>query len=348
MLKTQRFYWLAQIGGWGMLSLLILLASLSIPNPEINLKVTTETVIKSSVCFFISGVLISHLMRSLFVRLGWLEYKFGPLVPRMLLLSLLSALVMEITDVAYSYLIIGNVSYISGVKFFLEMFVHFLFFLLWNGIYLSFHFFQRSRVQEVKNLQLSASQKEIELKNLRSQLNPHFLFNSLNSIRALVDINPLEAKESITTLSNLLRKSLILGKEQLIPLRSELDLINDYLELEKIRFEERIHVDIQHDKTLDDLQIPPFILQTLVENAFKHGIARLVEGGTISIRTARQEEGVRILVENDGTLGAKTDTGIGLRNTIRRLELQYDGKANFQLSEKNKKVTAKIEINAVE
>ena len=115
------------------------------------------------------------------------------------------------------------------------------------GFYLAFIFIEQNRQQEIQRLKLSASEKEIELKNLRAQLNPHFLFNSLNSIRALVGLDPEQAKSAITRLSSLLRHSINLGKQTLVSLEDEIELVKNYLELEKIRFEERLQINYDID-----------------------------------------------------------------------------------------------------
>lgn len=339
MLKAQKVYWLAQFTGWGLLSTLILLSSIS--NEHIKVELNSD-LIASIIVFFLAGILLSHGMRWVAIRTGWLNMKLGPLIPRVLLLSVVTAVFMSSVNYITSFIFDKNPEPVSTLDFLLNTFASSIFFLSWNGIYFAVHFFQKSRVQEVKNLQLSASQNEIELKNLRSQLNPHFLFNSLNSIRALIDLDPREAKENLTKLSNLLRKSLVLGKEQLVKLGDELDMVNDYLDLEKVRFEERLAIVIHHDKRLDHLPIPPFIVQTLVENAFKHGISQRIQGGSIILETGLEGENVRIEVINDGKLGGTIDTGIGLRNTLRRLELQYGNRSVFQLYESGGKVHARI------
>lgn len=340
MLVARGIYWVAQITGWLSLSLLILFASLA---GDKNAEFTTAEVVVSASVFFVSGILTTHLMRLLYLNMGWLDIKLGPLIPRILVSSVAGASIMTFIGICAS-LLSGKIEEVNALPIITNIIVTAIFLLMWNGLYFTFHFFQKSRVQEVKNLQLSASQNEIELKNLRSQLNPHFLFNSLNSIRALIDLNPVQATENLTKLSNLLRKSLILGKEKLILLKDELDMVNDYLDLEKVRFEERLSIVIRHEERLDNLQIPPFILQTLVENAFKHGISQMIEGGTIEIETLRNGSSVIIRVINDGKLGQSVDTGIGLGNTLRRLELQYGGNARFSLGERAGKVLATIEL----
>jgi hypothetical protein len=341
MLKGQRFYWIAQITGWLLLSMFLMVSTFASKEGQ---KIPGRDLVISFVVFFVLGVVISHLMRLIFIRQGWLNLKLGPLIPRILGVSISAAVMMVVVTAVLSLLFKTDPKPFEVFALVANAIVLAIFFLMWNGLYFTFHFFQKSRVQEVKNLQLSASQNEIELKNLRSQLNPHFLFNSLNSIRALIDLDPVQAKDNVTTLSNLLRKSLILGKEQLVSLKDELDLVNDYLDLEKVRFEERLSIEIRHNEKLNDFPIPPFIVQTLVENAFKHGISKLLAGGTIIIETKSEGSTVTIRVINDGTLAKTVDTGIGLQNTLRRLELQYGVKAKFALRERAGKVTASIEL----
>ena len=214
--------------------------------------------------------------------------------------------------------------------------------LFWNALYFTYHFFSKSRKQEINNLSLEASRNEIELKNLRTQLNPHFLFNSLNSIRALIEIDPSKAKASVTTLSNLLRKSLMFGKLNLVPLSEEIEMVSNYLDLEKVRFEERLTVKWELDDQLNSFMIPPFSVQMLVENAIKHGISSLIEGGEIAIKTIKSDDEISITIENSGTLKTEIDLGIGIENTRRRLDLQYNGKAKFHLVEKDNKVISSI------
>jgi two-component system, LytTR family, sensor kinase len=282
-------------------------------------------------------------MRMVFLRLGWLEMKLGPLVPRILIASLICSVFIsagtKVVAIAIDPNELENTSFLGLLINVLAMLVQVLF---WNAIYFTFHFFQKSRKQELSNISLEASRNEIELKNLRSQLNPHFLFNSLNSIRALIEIEPGKAKDAVTTLSNLLRSSLILGKENLASLGDELDMVANYLDLEKIRFEERLNVKWNTDATLNDFQVPPFILQMLAENAIKHGISNLINGGDILIETKKEGESLIIRVVNSGELTGRTDTGIGIQNTRRRLDLQFKGTVDFELKQENNNVIAQL------
>lgn len=211
-------------------------------------------------------------------------------------------------------------------------------FLIWNILYFAANYLKNYEREEIKNLRLSASVTEVELMNLRSQLNPHFMFNALNSIRALIDENPGQAKRAVTQMSNILRNSLTSGRHQLIPLESEIKVVNDYLELEKIRFEERLNYAFKIPLELMKFEIPPLMLQTIVENAVKHGVGTQQNGGRIEI-TARLKspELFELSVFNTGSYNpvkkeSEENTGIGLINSKRRLKLLFGKKAHIELT----------------
>lgn len=343
MPTTNRFYWIAQLFGWCAYAALIILAAYAQGQEQLNLNFFLNA---ASLVVF--AILSTHLMRYAFIRSNWLELKAGPLVPRVLFASLLCAVLIETGTTAFSYLMDPqNVMQLGPLKVTINILAIFVLILFWNAIYFTFHFFQKSRKQELNNLTLEASKNEIELKNLRSQLNPHFLFNSLNSIRALIELDPEKAKGAITKLSSLLRSSLIMGKEVLVDLEDELEMVNHYLELEKIRFEERLSVKWDTDPSLNKFKVPPFVLQMLVENAIKHGISNLIEGGEVIIRTYRDKDNVCIEVVNSGKLGENSDTGIGIHNIKRRMEIQFKGLVELNLYQEEKRVVAKLEFKSI-
>ena len=338
MTGSRRLYWIAQFIGWTSYAALIFLATYADDPKSIDWKFYVNIV---SLILF--GIVFTHLMRGVFIRLGWLELKLPPLMPRVLISSLICAIVISIVTNIVSVAVHSDErDPLDFLDILINVFAILILILFWNSIYFTFHFFQKSRNQELNNISLEASKNEIELKNLRSQLNPHFLFNSLNSIRALIDIEPQHAKGAVTTLSNLLRKSLILGKEDLVPLNEEMEMVSNYLELEKVRFEERLTVEWKLDEKLDDFLIPPFSLQMLVENAIKHGISNLIEGGIISIESQKKDDCILISVRNTGTLKLESDTGIGIENTKRRLALQFGDHAEFSLQQMKESVIAQL------
>ena len=331
MLNSQRIYWLAQFGGWSGYFGLVTLSNYT-NNPE----GLTAIFFLNIAIIIIAGISITHLQRFVFIKLGWLNLRLPPLIPRLFLSSTICALLIWGVDFVSDYYtgLLDQIDFkIEFSRLILQIFSVLILVLTWNAIYFTFHFFQKSRKQEISNLELLASNKESELKNLRSQLNPHFLFNSLNSIRALVDIDPVKAKKSITTLSNLLRQSLVLGKENLVSMENELSIAKSYLDLERVRFEERLKVEWEIDSELADFQVPPFSLQMMVENAIKHGISNLKNGGLVRIRAFIEDKHVCIQVLNTGNLQKVMDLGVGIENIQKRLELQYGENASFTLRE---------------
>lgn len=331
MLNSHRFYWLAQIGGWGGYFSLFALSKYTQDS-----EAFTGLFFLNLMVLIVTGIFVTHLQRVAFIRLGWLNLRLPPLIPRLIFSSLLCSgliwLVDYVTDYYTGYQDETNYKF-EVSKMLFQLVGVFILVMSWNAIYFTFHYFQKSRRQEISNLELAASNKESELKNLRSQLNPHFLFNSLNSIRALVDIDPIKAKKSITTLSNLLRQSLVLGKENLVPMELELNVAKSYLDLERVRFEERLKVEWEIDIELEEFQVPPFSLQMMVENAIKHGISNLKHGGVVRIKAFAERDIVCIQVVNSGNLHEVMDLGVGIQNIQKRLELQYGDNASFTLRE---------------
>lgn len=217
---------------------------------------------------------------------------------------------------------IDSISYIINYAFV---------FFFWSLAYFSYHFLINYTQAEMNSLRWQANIKEIELNKLKSQLNPHFMFNSMNSIRALVDENPSKAKESITQLSNILRNTLMMEKNKVISFNDEIGIVQDYLTLEKVRFEERLHFEIKSDPDAVNYFIPPLLLQTLVENGIKHGISKLTQGGTILITAKVVTDHLQILIKNSGhyNAGHISETGFGLKNSKDRLEYVFGGKASI-------------------
>jgi sensor histidine kinase YesM len=204
----------------------------------------------------------------------------------------------------------------------------------WMCIYFFYHLFDRLNRSEIERLRLATSAKEAELRALKSQINPHFIFNSLNSLRGLIDENPGRARQAVTQLANLLRYSLQSGQLETVPFEDELQTVNDYLALEQVRHEERLRVRIEVAPGTLGLSIPPMLLQTLVENAVKYGIAPRRDGGEIAITACCEGDELRLQVTNPGTLAAGGgSTGVGLRNAAERLRLLFGARASLALRE---------------
>lgn len=342
-MKTKKWlYWGAQFSGWSIYSGVLLFATYAQKPSDVNFALMLKLI-----ALFTIAVSLTHLLRFIYLKFNWLEIKFTNLIPRVLLSTIVISFVFAAfyeTFTNYIDNINGKHEKITSLSFLLEVTSVFIILLFWNALYFTYHFFSKSRQQELSNILLEASKNEIELKNLRSQLNPHFLFNSLNSIRALIEINPVEAKQSVTSLSNLLRRSLMNDRKDLIEISEEIEMVQSYLELEKIRFEERLNIIWKVDFSLNQFLIPPFSIQILIENAIKHGISKSISGGDITIEIAQSELNVFISVENTGQLQNTKDIGIGIENTKRRLALIFKEKANFYIQQIGDKVVSKIEF----
>jgi LytS/YehU family sensor histidine kinase len=207
---------------------------------------------------------------------------------------------------------------------------------IWALAYHLYHY-SRLEIETVKeNARLSLMMKEAQLNNLSTQLNPHFFFNSLNNIKFLILENPDSARRAIDLLSELLRNSLNNNVGRLIHLNDEINLVRDYLELEKIRFEERLQTKIETSVDLLQHLILPLSIQALVENAIKHGIEKRKSGGFITVKVEMENDFIKISVQNSGKLNKEIkDSGIGLNNLKERLLLQYNGSASFEIKEMN-------------
>ena len=226
-----------------------------------------------------------------------------------------------------------------GIWFFL-----FILFGGWAGVYVSILAVKRSNDAEVRQLESEKALREAELRVLKAQINPHFLFNSLNTIRALVNEHPERAQDAVLHLSLLLRAALQ-SESLLRPLREELATAQHYLELERLRFEERLRVRVEIPPALMDTPVPTMLVQILVENAVKHGISTAVGGGELSIVGVIDGDRCRIVVSNPGSLrGSPGGTGLGLRNARMRLERLVGSNAGIDISEEKGLVTATISM----
>ena len=200
-----------------------------------------------------------------------------------------------------------------------------LLYLLSSGLHYAAIAVETARSSERRAAEARTLAREAELQSLRAQLNPHFLFNSLHSISALATQDGARAREMCIRLADFLRNSLRLGARESIPLSEELALAKSYLDVEQVRFGSRLRVVEEIDAACQDCAIPALLLQPLVENAVKHGIAGMLEGGTIRLAVERPGAAVCITVENgfDPEMPVPRNLGMGLSHVRRRLELRY-------------------------
>lgn len=230
-------------------------------------------------------------------------------------------------------------------RFWWDIIFNFILIALWLLIYMVWHYLLRNQKDEVDKLSLEKTVKELELQTIKSHINPHFIFNSLNSIRALVEENPPRARTAITELSNILRSSLQVEKMETVTLQNEMNIVRDYLALEQMRFEERLKIKLEIDEDTLDQPVPPMMLQTLVENAIKHGISKQITGGMIRIIARYQEDTFELIVQNTGKLENDMQDGFGLKSTRDRLNILFNKNSSFTIREiKDNLVEAKIKM----
>lgn len=279
-------------------------------------------------------ILTTHLYRSLIIQWGWLNLRLGHLIPRLLI----TTLILSILNYGYLVAVERFSDKYEGANFtvlsiLINLGGYWAIYFLWTIFYFAFHYVERYN----KSLKAETAAREVELNNLKSQLNPHFIFNALNSIRALIDENPKKSKEAITQLSHILRNSLVSDRKRLITFNEELKTVMDYLALETIRYEERLHTRFEIDEQSGNFLIPPLMIQTLVENGIKHGIGNLTNGGEVSITTHVKDKRLDVQIRNSGQLNKNMalSSGFGLENTRKRLVLVYGDQASFEIRNEN-------------
>ncbi len=205
--------------------------------------------------------------------------------------------------------------------------------------------FQASREAERRGLELQVLAREAELRALRAQIDPHFLFNSLQSISALTTATPAAARRMCLLLADFLRETLALGARERIPLSSEIALARRYLSIEQVRYGDRLQVDVDADGA-DDCLIAPLLLQPLVENAVTHGIAHVVEGGVVRIAASRGPATLIVSIDNpcDPDRPAGRGTGVGLSNVRERLRTLYGTEAVLRIEEADGRFRTRLEV----
>lgn len=337
-------YWLFQLIGWGSFALINIFFAFSFDklNPEFFWRLGVIVAV---------GVIISHLMREVIFRFGILQKNLNKQVFQFFVVTFCLALIASFIAVEIliqfellrpdDKLLLGR----AGVSFLINKlllilsnaFSYFILFFIWSLIYFMYHYVTKSRKQQLDTLRLETLIKELELKTIKGHINPHFIFNSLNSIRALVDENPQRARAAVTELSNILRSSLLVEKVETVPLGKELNIIKDYLALENMRFEDRLKIEYEIDEDTLDQPVPPMMLQTLVENAIKHGISKQINGGVVKVISDFNGGYHELAVQNTGSLNGyrNGEEGFGLSSTTNRLNLLYGDRARFEIKQIN-------------
>ncbi len=327
MVNKHRLYWSLQLGGWLFYATIQIVSSF-LASDILTLKRAVFFLTEAFLC-----LIITHAVREVLSRWKWLDLSVPRLIPGVLIAVFVMGVLLYFVRIPVN-LMLGRLfdplAAFDPVTILGQSAFYMILFFLWTLFYFTYHYIDRYN----KSLKYEASMIEIELKNLKSQLNPHFIFNALNSIRALVDENPSKSKQAINQLSNILRNSLASDKKGLTKFDDELKIVRDYLGLESIRFEERLKTEFLIDPGSSLFLVPPLMIQTLVENGIKHGISKLTAGGTVQVKTIVNKEKLHIQIRNSGQLVQpvkRGKAGLGIKNTVQRLKLIYGDRASFRI-----------------
>ena len=336
-------YWIFQAIGWGMFIITNTFFALTFD------KYNTDF-IGRLITFVAIGLIFSHIMRDVIKRTRLLQRSLNLQIIGFILITLFFAIVVGYLDTlltsTFDIRIVQEDELTETEMVISNSFYAFVYLFMWNCIYFIYHYIDKSRTQQLDTFKLQALVKELELKTIKSHINPHFIFNALNSIRALIDENPSRARDAITELSNILRSSMQSENLETVPLERELNIVKDYLALEHIRFEDRLRVEYDIDEDTLSQPVPPMMLQTLVENAIKHGISKYENGGIVKIISDFRGKNHELIVRNTGKLnGGINKEGFGLHSTASRLGLLFGSGAKFEIQDTpNNIVEAKVSI----
>ncbi len=252
----------------------------------------------------------SFAMAAVWTAIGWLWARGLAGAPRF------AALPQRFDEALPLFFVFGVVLFVVAAL------VHFLFAVV-----------ERGQAAERRALELQVHAREAELKSLKQQLDPHFLFNSLNSVSALIGSDPKAARRMCYLMAGFFRKSLGLGQREQIPLSEELYLAETYLAIEEVRFGERLKTRLDVAEETLTFAVPPLVLQPLIENAVHHGIAHLIDGGEVTVRAARRDDLLELAVENpcDPERPTSRGAGVGLANVKARVEALFGHRARLDI-----------------
>ncbi len=324
------WYWLCQLGGW----LVVAMFQLALYPAGPGLPVVVVWTLLSALC-------VSDLWHRFIKRRGWAARWFDWRLAAGSVFVLAPAMVVSVATAIHLFMHpVRNIDWLPLA--WLSWAGNFI---VWNLCYVMALSLRRASRAEAAALRLELQAKDVELRALQAQVNPHFFFNSLNSVRALIYEDPEAAARMIDQLAGLMRYALQSGHAETVPLALELEAVECYLAIEKIRFEERLRVQLDIGAGLDDVRIPPMALQTLVENAVKYGVETSTGGSDIRIHARRDALAAHIEIANTGTLRSDTgSTRVGLVNTRKRLALSVGATATLDLSEHDGWVCATLHL----
>ena len=297
----------------------------------------------------------SEILRKLVLKRGWADLPAWPLAWRILVFVPFCAAVIQaiIFVVVKATLSLGWITMpASGADYRLSAALGYVFntsimLWLWSAVWLTWYSVRRFRQGEIAKWRAEAVQNKLELEVLKAQLNPHFIFNALNNLRAMINEDKDKARDMVTQLSNLLRHTLYHSRRDRVTVTDEMLVVRDYIALEQLHYEDCLQVEWQQagaGNETGDATLPPMLLQLLVENAVKHGIAKTVGGGLITIALSREDNRLHICVTSPGQWAPGSDPGIGLTNLQQRLLHVSGAGAACNIDAKDNRVRVSMEI----
>lgn len=325
------WYWLLQILGWSAVVVFV-----SFANSRYLYQLGAIAV---CVLCGLCGLVLSDLAHRLYKARRW---HVQPAAWRIVAFTIFVLGPLQTAGtMTINYLIIGKNGDLNWLHMLLTFWTGVM--LAWTICYLAYLYLRRANRFEAEALRLEVLAKDAELRALQAQVNPHFFFNSLNSVRALIYESPDAAASMIDQLATLMRYTLQTSYADTVPLREELEAVQSYLAIEKIRFEERLRVALDIGGGMETVRIPPMALQTLVENAVKYGVEQRAAGTEIRISASHADGSATIEVANQGALRTfSNSTSVGLANARKRLLLSKGDRASLDLSERDGWVRATL------
>ena len=335
-----RLYWTCQVGGWGVYTATkVWAAFFFLPLPLLP-------TIVAALALGGAGLGVTHALRGYIHRHSWRTLPRGQLALRMVTAGFALGVPFGIATFLTPLAAMQDPGFAAGaatvttagpgIVLFLNVINAVFLFVIWQALYFVVLAVRQYRSAELRESELARALHLAELRLLKSQLNPHFLFNALNTVRSLIAHDPARAQDAVTRLASTLRYTLSSTQDEVVTLAQELEIVQDYLELESLRLEDRLTIDCVVSAEARGARIPVMLLQTVVENAVKHGIAELPAGGVLRIHGELRAGELVIDVENPRptTPPRSTSEGIGLRNAAERLRLLFgeDARLDVDLS----------------
>jgi two-component sensor histidine kinase len=338
--KFKNSFWFLQIGGWLIYTVMIYITFLTVTSNFLSLFYIKTF---RAVVGFLLTLVLWRIYRRMLRRLS-----LGSIVLAVLILSVTFGVIWAFIEEGYLWAISKEYDFYADLPKIPKVALDYAMTVTaWSAIYFGIKYWQKWQNEHETALQAAALANKAQLEVLRYQLNPHFLFNALNSIRASVDEDAARAKQMITQLSEFLRYSLLGESEKKIRLRDEIEAVRNYLAIEKIRFEEKLDVKFEIAPGAEDFKVPCFLLNPLVENAIKHGFETSAKPLKLKISANVSEDKLILEVLNSGKLQNNPNgngTKIGLKNVRERLEKLFGENGKFELRQDGDFVTARIEI----